>query len=131
MMMAWKYYSTIIQIRVANAGGAREELVGWGVTLAGRNGCNQTVTGYENNHGEFGGDTTIIDCTIVIAGVFFYFLPIQIMIYSNIFECPCNGLNDNTQHMLPKWNATTSHIFHYSLEQSSSSLIINKHEYPS
>jgi hypothetical protein len=44
MMMAWKYYSTIIQIRVANEGDAGEELVGWGVTLAGRNGRNQTIT---------------------------------------------------------------------------------------
>jgi hypothetical protein len=44
MMMAWKYYSTIIQIQVANEGEAGEELVGWGVTLAGRNGRNQTIT---------------------------------------------------------------------------------------
>jgi hypothetical protein len=43
MMMAWKYYSTIIQIWVADAGEAGEELVGWGGTLAERNGCNQTV----------------------------------------------------------------------------------------
>jgi hypothetical protein len=28
MMMAWKYYSTIIQIQVVNAGEAGEELVG-------------------------------------------------------------------------------------------------------
>jgi hypothetical protein len=130
-MMAWKYYSTIIQIRIANAGGAGEESVGQGVTLTGKNGRNQTVTADECNHGEFGGDTTIIDCTIVIASGFFYFLPIQIMIYSNIFECPCNGLNDNTQHMLPKWNATTSHILYYLLEQSSSSHIVNKYEQPS
>ena len=94
--MAWKYYSTIIQIRVDDAGGAGEELVGRGVTLAGRNGRNQTITADKNNHGEFGGDITIIDCTVVIAGSFFYFPPIQIMIYSNIFECPCNGLNDKT-----------------------------------
>ncbi len=85
--MVWKYYSTIIQIWVADAGGAGEQLVGRGVTLAGRNGRNQTITADKNNHGEFGGDTTIIDCTIVIAGIYFYFLPIQIMIYSNIFEC--------------------------------------------
>jgi hypothetical protein len=58
MMMAWKYYSTIIQIRVTNAGGEGEELVGRGVTLAGRNGCNQTITANKYNHGEFGGDTT-------------------------------------------------------------------------
>jgi hypothetical protein len=43
MMMAWKYYFTIIQIRVTDAGKAGEELVGWGGTLAGRNGCNQTI----------------------------------------------------------------------------------------
>ena len=68
MMMAWKYYSTIIQIQVADAGGVGEELVGQGVTLAGRNGRNQTVTADEYNHGEFWGDTTIIDCTVVIGG---------------------------------------------------------------
>jgi hypothetical protein len=78
MMMAWKYYSTIIQIWVTNAGEVGEELVGWGVTLAGRNGCNQTVTADEYNDGEFGGDTTTIDCTVVIAGGFFLFSP-----YSN------------------------------------------------
>jgi hypothetical protein len=59
MMMAWKYYSTIIQIWVADEGESGEELVGWGVTLAGRNGCNQTITadkkswrigGGHNNH---------------------------------------------------------------------------------
>jgi hypothetical protein len=52
--------------------------VGWGVTLAGRNGRNQTITADKNNHGEFGGDTTIIDFTVVIAGGFFLFSP-----YSN------------------------------------------------
>jgi hypothetical protein len=31
--------------------------------------------------------------------------------YSNIFKCPRNGVNDNTQQMLPKWKATSSHIF--------------------
>ncbi len=77
-MMAWKYYSTIIQIRVANAGGAGEDLVGRVVTLAWRNGHNQTVAADKYNHGEFGGDTTIIDCTVVIAGSFFLFSP-----YSN------------------------------------------------
>jgi hypothetical protein len=39
-----KYYSTIIQIRVADEGKVGEELVGWGVTLVGRNGHNQTIT---------------------------------------------------------------------------------------
>ncbi len=78
MIMAWNYYSTIIQIWVANARGAGEELVGWGFTPAGRNGPNQTITVDKYNHGEFGGDTTIIDCTIVIAGGFFLFSP-----YSN------------------------------------------------
>ncbi len=73
MMIAWKYYSTIIQIQVTNAGGAGEELAGQGVTLEGRNGCNQTVTADKKNHGEFGGDTTIIDCTIDIAGIFSIF----------------------------------------------------------
>jgi hypothetical protein len=58
-----------------------------------------------------GGGTTIINCT-VIAGGLFCFLPIQIIIHSNVFECPCNGLNDNTQQMLPKWKGTTSHIFY-------------------
>jgi hypothetical protein len=33
--------------------------------------------------------------------------------YSNIFECPRNGVNYNTRQMLPKWNATTSHIFYF------------------
>jgi hypothetical protein len=73
MMMAWKYYFTIIQIQVADVGGAGEELVGRGFTLAEWNGRNQTVTADEYNHGEFGGDTTIIDCTIVIAGGFSIF----------------------------------------------------------
>jgi hypothetical protein len=49
--------------------------------------------------------------TALIAGGCFCFLPIQIIIYSNIFECPRNSLNDNTQHMLHKWNATTCHNF--------------------
>jgi hypothetical protein len=43
MMMARKYYSTIIQIQVADAGEVGEELVGLGGTLAGRNGRNQTI----------------------------------------------------------------------------------------
>ncbi len=77
-MMAWKYYSTIIQIWVADAGGAGEELVGRKVTVAGRNGRTQTVTADKNNHGEFGGDTAIIDCTVVITGGFILFSP-----YSN------------------------------------------------
>jgi hypothetical protein len=56
----------------------------------------------------------------------FSFLPIQIFIYLNIFECPTNGFNDNTnitQHMLPKRKATTSHNFNSLSEQSSSSHI--------
>jgi hypothetical protein len=43
MMMAWKYYSTIIQIQVANAGEVGEELVGWEGTLAGSKCHNQTI----------------------------------------------------------------------------------------
>jgi hypothetical protein len=130
MMMAWKYYSTIIQIQVADEGEAGEELVGWGVTLARRNGRNQTVTADEKIMENWGGDTTIINCT-VIAGGLFCFLPIQIIIHSNIFECPRNGLNDNTQKMLPKWKGTTSHIFYSWSEQSLSSHIVDKHEHSS
>jgi hypothetical protein len=76
MMMAWKYYSTIIQIWVTNAGGVGEELVGRGVTLAGRTGRNQTITADKNNHGEFEGDTTIIDCTIGHCRKFFSIFPL-------------------------------------------------------
>jgi hypothetical protein len=51
--------------------------------------------------------------TALIAGGFFCFLPIQIIIHSNIFECPRNGLNDNTQHMLlHNWNTTTCHNYY-------------------
>ncbi len=64
---------------------------------------------WRKNHGEFGGDTTIINCTVVIAGDFFYFLPIKLS-YSNRFECPRNGVNDNTRQMLPKSKATTKQI---------------------
>jgi hypothetical protein len=130
MMMASKYYSTIIQIQVANEGEVGEELVGWGVILAGRNGRNQTVTADKKYHGELGGDTTIINCTVIV-GNLFCFRPIQIIIHSNIFECPCNGLNDNTQQMLPKWKGTTGHIFYSWLEQLLSSHIVDKHEHPS
>jgi uncharacterized protein YaiL (DUF2058 family) len=38
------HYSTIIQIRVADAGEAGEELEAWGGTLTGRSGRNLTVT---------------------------------------------------------------------------------------
>jgi hypothetical protein len=44
MMMVWLHYSTIIHIRVADAGEAGEELEAWGGTLTGRNGRNLTVT---------------------------------------------------------------------------------------
>jgi hypothetical protein len=91
-------YSTIIWIQVADAGEARDEFVGWGGTLAGGDGRYQINTADKKNRGEFWGNTTIINCTPVVAGGFFYFLPIQIMIYSNIFECWCNGFNDDTQH---------------------------------
>ncbi len=55
----------------------------------------------------------------------FSFLPIQIFIYLNIFECPTNGLNDNTQHMLPYWNATTIYNLNSLSEQPSSAHNIN------
>ncbi len=86
---------------------------------------------WQKNHGEFGGDTTIINCTVVIAGIFFYFLLLQIIIYSNIFERPHIDKNDNTQHMLKKWKATTSHNFNSLSEQPLSSHIVIKHEHPS
>jgi hypothetical protein len=54
------HYSTIIQIQVADAGEAGEELEAWGGTLTGRNGRNLTVTADKKNHGEIGGDTTTI-----------------------------------------------------------------------
>ncbi len=85
----------------------------------------------QKNHGEFGGDTTITNCTVVIAGGFSIFSLFKLS-YSNIFECSRNGVNDNTRQMLPKWIATTSHIFYILwLKQSSSSHIVNKHEHPS
>jgi hypothetical protein len=55
MMMVQLYYSTIIQIRVADAGEAGEELEAWGGTLAGRNGPNQTVTADEKIMENLGG----------------------------------------------------------------------------
>ncbi len=50
----------------------------------------------------------------------FSFLHIQIFIYLKIFECPTNALDDNTQHMLPSWNTTTSHNFNSLSKQPSS-----------
>jgi hypothetical protein len=69
MMMVQLYYSTIIQIRLADAGEAGEELEAWGGTLAGRNGPNQTVTADEKIMENLGGGTTIINFTVAIAGV--------------------------------------------------------------
>ncbi len=57
MMMAWKYYSTIIQIWVPYEGEMGEELVGWGVTLARRNGRNQTVTADKKIMENWGAET--------------------------------------------------------------------------
>ena len=62
------------------------------------------------NRGEFWGNTTIINCTPVVAGGFFYFLPIQIMIYSNIFECWCNGFNDDTQHNITCYQRESNNL---------------------
>jgi hypothetical protein len=47
MMMAWKNYSTIIRIQVANAGEAGDEFVGWGGTIAGGDGRYQINTADE------------------------------------------------------------------------------------
>jgi hypothetical protein len=98
MMIAWKNCSTIIRIRVANAGEAGDEFVGLGGTLAGGDGRYQIDTADKKNCGEYWGNTTITNGTPVVAGGCFYFLPIQIMVYSNIFKCWCNSFNDDTQH---------------------------------
>ncbi len=55
MMMAWKKYSTIIQIQVANAEEVGDEFVGWGGTLAGGDGCYQNDTADEKILENFGG----------------------------------------------------------------------------
>jgi len=86
MMMAWKNYSTIIQIWVADAGEAGDEFVWLRGTLAG-GGWPLPDRGHNITNG-----------TPVVSGGCFYFLPIQIMVYLNIFECWCNSFNDDTQH---------------------------------
>jgi hypothetical protein len=85
MMMAWKYYSTIIQIRVTDEGETGEELVGWGVTLAGRNGRNQTVTADEKIMENWGGtqqSSTALSLPAVCS-VFSLFKLSYIQIYLN------------------------------------------------
>jgi hypothetical protein len=55
MMMAWKNYSTIIRIQVADAGEVGDEFVGWGGTLAGGDGRYQIDTADEKIVENFGG----------------------------------------------------------------------------
>ena len=55
MMMVQLYYSTIIQIRVADVWEAGEELDSWGGTFAGRNIPNQTVIADEKIVANLGG----------------------------------------------------------------------------
>ncbi len=55
MMMAWKNYSTIIRIQVANAGEVGDEFVGWGGTLAGGDGRYQIDTVDKKIVENFGG----------------------------------------------------------------------------
>jgi hypothetical protein len=85
MMMAWKYYSSIIQIRVANEGEVGEELVSWGVTLAGRNGCNQTVTADKKIMENWGGtqQSSTAPSLPVVCSVFSLFKLSYIQIYLN------------------------------------------------
>jgi hypothetical protein len=72
-----------------------EELVVWGGISAGRIGHNLTVTADKNNHGEFGGTQQSSTALLSLPAVFSIFSLFKLS-YSNIFECPCNNVNDNT-----------------------------------
>ena len=93
----------------------------WGGEALWQGGMDQTVAADKKIMANLG--VTQQSSTALIAGGCLCFLPIQIIIHSNIFECPRNGLNDKTQHMLlHNWNATTCHNYY--------STTIMNHDHP-
>jgi hypothetical protein len=103
----------------------------WGGISAGRIGRNLTVTADKKIMENSGGTQQSSTALLSLPAIFSIFSLFKLS-YSNIFECPRNGVNNNTRQMLPKWKATTSHIFYILWpKQSSSLLIVNKHEHPS
>ena len=114
MMIAWKNYSTIIRIRVADAGEAGDEFVGLGGTLAGGDGRYQIDTADEKIVENIGGtqqSPMALPLLLVAVSTFSQFKLWYIQIYSNV-GATVSMTTHNTTSRATKGKATIRHNFY-------------------